>query len=192
MLLVANYMWLQATLTTADLAFALRRFCPARIQLDDDRWLSIARPRSVKLLADVGARFVTDAKLRWTVLGIDVPITVQEVEIFLKPRIDTDAAQAHQRLVFDLSLGDFDMKYVPQLIDGAIATKINGALAEAKIAWDFSKTLDFHFGMPKQLSPVDSVHLQARWADLKISDVAITLAASFTVDMPRTRPVIAA
>lgn len=183
-------MWLQATLTTADLALALRRFCPARIQLDEGRWLSVARPRSVKMLPDLGARFVTEAKLRWTVLGIDVPLTIQEAEIFLKPRIDTDGA--HQSLAFAISIGDFDLRYVPQFVDRGIASKINVALAEAKISWDFSKTLDFNFGMPKELSPVDSVHLQARWADLKISDVALTIATSLVVDVSRQRPIVVA
>jgi len=182
-------MWLQATLTTADLALALRRFCPARIQLDEGRWLSIARPHSVKLLPDLGARFVTEAKLRWSVLGIDVPITVNEAEIFLKPRIATEEGGTHQSLCFDLSIGEFDLKYVPSVFDAGIASKINDALKDANISWDFSKTLDFHFGMPEQLSPIDSVHLQARWADLKISDVALTIATTLTVDVSRKRPV---
>lgn len=143
----------------------------------------------MKLLAGFGARFITEAKIRWSVLGIDVPITVLEAEVFLKPHIEADPGEAHQRLLFDLSLGEFDVKFVPHVIEERIVSKINDALAEANVAWDFSKTLDFHFGMPEQLSPVDSMHLQARWADLKISDVALTLAASFTLDMQRTRPI---
>ena len=142
------------------------------------------------MLPDLGARFVTEAKLRWTVLGIDVPITVQEAEIFLKPRIDTEGAQ--RSLAFAISIGEFDMKYVPAFVDRGIASKINDALAEAKISWDFSKTLDFNFALPKQLSPVDSVRLQARWAELKISDVALTIATSLVVDVSRERPIVIA
>ncbi|MDP3275226.1 MAG: hypothetical protein Q8Q09_08535 [Deltaproteobacteria bacterium] len=184
-------MWLQATLTTADLALALHHFCPARIQLDEERWLSIARPHSVKLLPDLGARFVTEAKLRWSVLGIDVPVTVKEAEIFLIPRIAIEEGGTRQCLCFDFRIGELDLKYVPHLLDVGIASKINDALKEANISWDFSKTLDFHFAMPKQVSPIDSVHLQAHGADLKVSDVALTIATSLTLEVSRTRPVSA-
>lgn len=181
-------MWLQMTLTVADLDQAIRQLCPARIALDEGRWIDIAVPTTVELLEGRGARLVTEAKILWSVVGIDVPITVQTVEVFLEPSIAQKGDE--QRLVFALSIGDLDLKFIPSLIDGGIATKINRELAaNATLEWDFVTTLDWHFKLPKTLSPADSLHLQAKWGDLKIGSDAITMMASMNVDISREREV---
>ncbi|HEX7602740.1 MAG TPA: hypothetical protein VF316_14085 [Polyangiaceae bacterium] len=185
-------MWLQATFTTADLAHAFERICPAHVRIDEDRWIDIARPTTLELIDGIGVRLITEARIRWTVIGIDVPITVKEAEIFLVPRlVEVDG---HTVLELTPRLGDFDLKFVPHLVDEGIATRINEALVNERGAMqlDFAKMLDWMVPLPKALAPADSVHLQAKWAEFRIADDAITFAVSFGADVSRNREIRAA
>ncbi|CAN5267654.1 hypothetical protein BH09MYX1_BH09MYX1_53680 [soil metagenome] len=181
-------MWLQATFTTDDLNYAINQFCPAHVEIDEGRWIDIARPTSLKLIPNRGVRLVTEARLRWTVIGIDVPITILEAEIFFEPKLVM--REEKQVLTFGISVGDLDLKFVPHLLDKGIAATINAELStKAGIEWDFMKTLDFHIPLPKQLSPVDALHLHSKWAEIKVRSRAISLVVSFGAEISRTREI---
>lgn len=175
------------TLTVADLEQIIGQLCPARIALDEGRWIDIATPTTVEFVEGRGARLVTEAKIRWTVVGIDVPITVKGVEVFLEPKMVT--REEKQLLAFALSIAELDLKFVPSLLDKGIGNKINSELSAnaAALEWDFVRTLDWHFTLPKQLAPADSLHLQAKWGELKIGNDAMTIMASMDVDISRAR-----
>ena len=125
-------------------------------------------------------------------IGIDVPITVKEAEVFLVPRLVE--ADGHTVLEFTPRLGEFDLKFLPHLVDEGIASRINEAFVTERGAMqlDFAKTLDWMFPLPKALAPADSVHLHAKWAEFRIADGAMTFAVSFDADVSRTREIRAA
>ncbi len=182
-------MWMQATLSTEDLTRALESLCPARIDVDEGRWIDLARPRSVSLVPDRGLRAVFEARVRWNVIGIDVPLTVNEAELFLEPRIVPHGDGSV--LAFEIRVGELDLKFVPSLIDGTVADRINAALVEARssLVWDFRDTLDFSFTLPSKLSPAEGVRLRAKWAEVKVGAEALSLAVSFGLDVSRSRAV---
>jgi hypothetical protein len=182
-------MWMQATLSTEDLTRALESLCPARIDLADDRWIDLARPRSVTLIPDLGLRVLFEARVRWSLIGIDVPVTVNEVELLLAPKVVPKGDSSV--IAFEMQVGALDLKFVPAPIDGTVADRINAALVEARpsMVWDFRKTLDFTFELPAALSPAEKARLHAKWAEMKVTAEAVSLAVSFELDVARTRVV---
>lgn len=184
-------MWVQAAVTRDEFAQAFEDFCPAHVELDEGRWIDLARPSKVELLAERGIRVVSEARILWTVIGIDVPIKVNEAELFLAPKI-AERADGKQVLRFDVTVGALDLQYVPHLLDAGIAARINDALAVSPLEWDFMKTLDFSFALPAQVSPADGVRLHAKWGEVKVAEDAISLAVSFAADVSRKRSVRAA
>jgi len=183
-------MWIQAIVTRDEFARAFDDICPAHVEIDEGRWIDFARPHSVDLIPERGIRVRTEARVLWTVIGIDVPITVIEAELFFLPKIvDRDGVPI---LSFEVTVGELDLKFIPHLLDAGVATKMNDVLAKAGLEWDFMETLAWRFQLPKQLSPAESIHLHAKWAEVRITPEAVTLAVSFAADVSNVQSVVAA
>ncbi|MEO6418794.1 MAG: hypothetical protein ABIP39_05275, partial [Polyangiaceae bacterium] len=84
-------MWLEAILTESDIESLLKQLTPVRIDLgtgDDERYLHLGRPSSISLVPDrCAVRVMTRAKVRWSVSILSVPITLDALQMLLRPTI---------------------------------------------------------------------------------------------------------
>lgn len=189
-------MWLQATITLDDLVHYLRELLPLRIQLDEGgqgssstdegRVLDLAAPRHVTMVPGVGVEIETSAHIVWPVLGIHVPATVKSVRALFKPSI-VDLGAGESAIGFALEVDHLDLSLVPGIVESAIKDVLNAELARpGKLpAWNFSRTMNFRFDVPRKLGFKGSFTLAASWADLKVTDEGLTLAMSFVAGVER-------
>jgi len=176
-------MLLQATFGLDDLIDALQRFTPLELRLGDlegkDRTLFIERPERVTLVPERGLRIETTARLKWTVAGISVPVTVQAAQLLLIPEI----AQREGRdvLRFQLVLESADLKHVPAFLDAKVVDEVNEALQadDARPTWGFLDTLSFSVGLPARLVSARAFELNAYWGAMKITDAAVIFTVSY-------------
>src|SRR5437773_2423228 len=81
-------MWIEALLTREDLDRIFSELLPLTIDLGTDGdHLEFSDPGEVVLVPDQGVRLSCRAHLRWTMLGIPVPITIKAVAALLKPAL---------------------------------------------------------------------------------------------------------
>jgi hypothetical protein len=181
-------MWLQALFTPADLERILCEITPIQVALDErspDRYLWLDRPSHVETTADQGIRIVTTARLQWDVLGIAVPVTLDDMNLLLAPSIvRRDGKDA---LAFSARVERVDLPVIPGFLEGSIVLSINEALASerAQLLWHFMDTLDFHFRLPDAIEPPRQLHLYARWGALRMSAEGVAVAASFSLNAER-------
>jgi len=184
-------MWLEAVLTARDIAGAFTQMTPLRIALgregDVDRYLFLGQPRDVELIPDVGVRFETRAKLRWSLAQVRVPLTLRRVGVRLTPKIVHRDGQ--DSLVFGVELEELDVSLIPAFVDRSILGLVNGALAQpgAEMKWAFMETLDFNFGLPEALQPARKLALRARWGEVRVTKEALVLAVSFATSVEKEK-----
>jgi hypothetical protein len=182
-------MWLQAVLTREDIARAFSQITPLRVALgkegDVDRYLFLGHPKNVELLPDVGVRFETRAKLRWSLAHVRVPITFKRVGVLLRPKVVH--RDYRDVLVFGVELSDLDVAILPSIIDKGLLGLVNAQLArpEHEVAWKFMDTLDFHFDLPEVMQPARRGEVRAQWGEVRIYEEALVLAVSFTTAVER-------
>ncbi|WP_394823344.1 hypothetical protein [Pendulispora albinea] len=184
-------MWLEAILSRDDLAAVVEQLVPVKIRFgtdsteseatngddDDERYLVLHDPTEVTLIPDVGLRVVCKASVRWPVLRIRVPVSVKSLTAILSPEVQRE--DGHDALVFRLAIEHADLAGVPSVIDTRITDKINAALAEKRIAWNFAKTLSHTFGLPAVLEDVSGFELAVLGGQVKITADALALAVAF-------------
>lgn len=188
-------MWLQATITLDDLTHYLNELLPLKIQLDDGddsqgggRVLDLAAPEHVRMVPSVGVEIETSARIVWPVLGIHVPAVVRTVRAIFKPSV-TAIEGGDSSLGFDLHIEHLDLTLVPGIVEGAIKDVLNADLARPGRlpSWNFTRQMDFRFGVPRQLGFEGEFRLAASWAELKITEDGFTLAMSFIAGVDRGR-----
>jgi hypothetical protein len=175
-------MFAQLVFNAQDFHNALMQITPLRVRLDkhnDDRYLQLARPREVTLVAGAGVRIVTQAQLQWDVIGIRVPITLRQGSVLLLPSVETvDDSEA---LVFAARVEEADLSAVPAFVEGGIVARVNEALArpEARFAWPFMRKLDFRFALPKTVEPERELNLFAKKGAVHITDDLLTVSVGW-------------
>jgi hypothetical protein len=177
-------MWLQALFTAGDLLRALTQMTPARVSLDKtdpDRFIWVSKPESLRLAANGSIVIEARAQIRWDVLGLSVPVTLKKVELSLRPAVDVIDGQ--QALLFRVQVEQGDLSGVPAFVEKTLLGRVNEALraADAKLAWRFLQTLDFHFPIAA-LEPVRTVSLYARSAVVDVSSNGLMLTVAWGAD----------
>lgn len=176
-------MWLQAIITADDLMHAFAELTPTRIQLDDEdpaRAFELDPPSEVRFREGEGAVVHTSARLSWDVIGIKVPITLRSVQVLLMPSIEQDA-DGNDLLALQARIEDLDLTALPGFLDAKLKDRINAALERPSsfVRWRFIRTLDFHFHLPRAVTPERDLHLAARWGATRVSEQGFVMAASF-------------
>lgn len=174
-------MWAEAIITSRDCEDFVRSMMPFELALDDRgrQTLSLEHPSRVALVADKGILIETPARLCWTVADTEVPLSLRTAEVLLAPMVAARAGR--DVLVLTPRIVRADFVSLPDGIDATITARLNDALAKspARLVWDFSKTLDFHFKLPSTLRPPRQIDLAAKWARVRVTDEALVLALSF-------------
>jgi hypothetical protein len=177
-------MQITARLDEATIIRLMNELFPLTIALDDssdERWLEIAAPQHVELVAAVGLRVRTTGRLRWTLAGMSVPVTLNVVQLLLRPEIGGD--ERGGMLVLHPELEELDLKNIPSMIDQPIQNAINQRLdAEAhRLAWHFGESLGLTVPLPPEISPPHTLHIQAPHAAVVVDSDALRL--SIDVDL---------
>jgi len=176
-------MWVEAILSKDNVISLVGQFLPMSIHLgenpDDGHYLELFEPRQVSLVEDLGLRMTCGATIRWPILGIDLPVTVESVTLLLCPSIPS--ASGRDELDFRLTVEGIDFAWVPATVDDRIADKINLELAKkhALLSWRFGETLSHVFKMPPFLPPLTAVALKVAWGQVRVTSEAVVIAVSF-------------
>jgi hypothetical protein len=184
-------MHIQARLDEATLRQLLDQLLPVTILLDDEgqnggRSISIEPATTVDFVKGEGLRLVAGGRIRWTAAGLPVDATLHSAHVMLRPLV---AADKHGgRLVFRPSLEEADLKNVPALVDRGVTALVNRQLESRgdQIAWDFGRTLAFSVPMPPALSGVESLQLSVRNGQVEVSDHAIELSLTLSIQFTHT------
>jgi hypothetical protein len=172
-------MWLEAVLSREDLEHVLHELTPTTIELREDGDLSLEAPTRVTLVPGCGLEVVCRARLRWVVLGLHVPVTIESATILLEPVLRRVSGK-RDALAFRLTLRALDVSGVPAMLEGSVVDRVNDELAlpGAELVWDFSESLSHRFALPGVLKPARSLDLEVAWGDLRITEDAVVLAIS--------------
>jgi hypothetical protein len=171
--------WFEAILPLQDLDQALRDFAPTTIALREDGELCLGAPTSVTLVPGRGLRVVSPAKLRWVVLGLHVPVTIESATVLLEPAVRRVPGQG-DALAFHLQLEALSVAAIPAMVESAVVDRINAELAHrhAELVWEFSRALSQCFELPAILEPARGLDLKVAWGDLRITADAVVFAIS--------------
>jgi len=176
-------MWVEAILSKDNVSSLVGQFLPMSIHLgenpDDGHYLELFEPRQVSLVEDLGLRMTCGATIRWPILGIDLPVTVESVTLLLCPSIPSSSGR--DELDFRLTVEGIDFAWAPATVDDRIADKINLELAKkhALLSWRFGETLSHVFKMPPFLPPLTAVDLKVAWGQVRVTSEAVVIAVSF-------------
>jgi hypothetical protein len=181
-------MHLKAVLPRPDLAALLDQFLPLKVLLgapgEEDRTLLVRDPRGLTFVPERGVSLSCSADIRWSVLGISVPIHVRELSILLTPRI---AQRTGPTLVFELSIEYADLAGVPALVDAHLVERLNQALAERQVelSWEFAKTLTHAFALPALLANLRSFNLGVGESSVEVVPEGLVLEVELTTSVTR-------
>lgn len=171
-------MQLTAVLPRTDLDALLNDLLPLKVLLGrerDDRWLTLRDPSAVNFVAGHGIVLSCKADIRWSVLGMPLPIHLRALTVVFVPRIgQRDGLPA---LVFDLALDYVDLAGVPAVVDSHLVERINQALAERQVelAWGLGKTLTHAFELPTMLESARSFNLGVGQSSVEVLADALRL-----------------
>ena len=179
-------MRVEAILSVADLMALAAQFMPFSVELGGEGSLVVTDPSDLTLLAGNGVRVVCKAKLKWPVLGIVVPVTVQSLALVVQPEIakTTDG----EALLLKLEVEHADLAGVPTFVDKRITEKVNAALAEkhVELAWNFAGTLNHAFALPKSLAPLEAFALSVIGARVVVTAEAMGFSVAFQSSVTRS------
>jgi hypothetical protein len=172
-------MWLEAVVSQDDIEHVLQELTPTTIELREDGDLSLEAPTRVALVPGCGLEVVCRAHLRWVVLGLHVPVTIESATVLLEPVLRRMPGKG-DALAFRLTLKALDVSGVPAMLEGSAVDRVNAELARpgAELVWDFSETLSHRFALPDVLKPARSLDLEVAWGDVRITEDAFVLAIS--------------
>jgi hypothetical protein len=181
-------MWIEAIVARDDLLTVLKELLPLKIHFDDDpatdRWLHLGKLSGMRMVSERGVCISCPAKLAWSVAGLMVPVEISSLDVLLRPEIVRKSQG--DMLAFRLEIEAADIKGLPAFIDESVVHAVNGALASKDLLWNFRQTLSHRFAMSKRLEPIDSADFVANWGKCRITDEALVLAVSFTLDFLRS------
>jgi hypothetical protein len=175
-------MWIEAILSHDDLATLVAQLLPLDLRLgeaDGDPELRLSDLAKVELIENQGLRVECRAAIRWSVLGIDVPITVDSLALKLIPSVVKRSGR--DALAFKIQLGELDIAWMPAAIDATIRERVNRELREKQrqLTWSFSQTLSHVFRLPEAVRPIDAIELEVAWGKVRVTSEALVMAVSF-------------
>ena len=180
-------MWVEAILMKEDLSKLVGQFLPVAIRLGDanEGELSLTDPSDVSLVAGEGLRVVCKAKVRWPVLGIDVPVTLHSLTILLRP--EPVRREHGDAVVFKLEIEHADLAGVPSIIDDRITEYVNKELdaKHVELTWEVANTLAASFELPDALVPLDALKLSVAGVRVKVTTEALGIAVLFDYSVTR-------
>jgi hypothetical protein len=174
-----DVMQVDAVLTKDDLPELLGQFAPLTIRLGKHGQLIVSDPRDITLIPGAGARVCCKGKLNWTVLGLDVPVTLNSLILILRPEILDD--ERGNALVFKVEIEHIDLAGVPEVLDDGITDKVNRELAanHVELSWNYVRTLSHTFKLPESLEPLESLDLRAAGGRVLVTAEAIRFSVPF-------------
>ena len=173
-------MWTEIVLSREDLTRLLTQAFPLTIRLGDaesDNSLALSELGDVRLVPERGLRIECKARVRWPVLGIELPVALNALTLMLIPSIGQ--GPHGDTLVFRIAIEHADFTAVPDIIDQRITQAINTKLESAELCWDPSKSLTLSAQLPELLEELDAFAMRPRWAKVRVTDEAVVYAASF-------------
>jgi len=175
-------MWTEIVLSREDLTRLLTQAFPLTIRLGDaesDNSLALSELGDVRLVPDLGLRIECKARVRWPVLGIELPVALNALTLMLVPSVGKGAHG--DTLVFRIAIEHADFTAIPDIIDQRITKAINAKLEskDAELCWDLSKTLTLSAQLPELLEELDVFAMRPKWAKVRVTDEAVVYAASF-------------
>jgi hypothetical protein len=181
-------MWTEIIIPREDLARLLGEALPLTIRLGDsesDNLLALDQLGEVRLVPDLGLRVECKARVRWPVLGIQLPVALNALTLLLIPTIGQGPHGT--TLVFRISVEHADFTAVPDVIDQRITAAINARLEgkDAELSWDLARALTLSAPLPPLLEDLAAFALRPRWAKVRITDEAVVYAASFNTALVR-------
>lgn len=175
-------MWTEILLSRNDLARLLAQAFPLTIRLGDaesDNSLALSDLGDVRLVPDLGLRVECKARVRWPVLGIELPVALNALTLMLVPSVGR--GPHGDTLVFRIAIEHADFTAVPDIIDQRITKAINAKLEskDAELCWDLSRSLTLSAQLPELLEDLDAFAMRPKWAKLRVTEEAVVYAASF-------------
>ncbi len=179
-------MWLEAILTKSDLQQIFEQFAPLTVSLGDSGELTLDTPSDVTLHPDTGVRVVCSARLRWSVLGMHVPVTIHSLVAHITPAIE-HGSSGEEALIFKLSLEHADIAAIPAIFDAHVTARVNNELLKkhVELAWHFRDLLDHVFALPPTLASAAALRLRVKASLVKTTSDALGFAVNFEVDVRR-------
>jgi hypothetical protein len=180
-------MWLQAAFSREDVVLLAEQLFPIHLAVEDGdkdgRHVYLARPRILEMVVDKGLRVQMRARVRWPVLGIDVPIDVPNVTALFTVQM----AQLDGEAVFSLvpEIEALDVTHIPDFVAHGLMGSINAAIAKdhAALTWRFTRTLDFRIPIPEADARARRLHLAAKWGDVRVTADGVTVVATLTAEV---------
>ena len=168
-------MWIEAILSNTEVTTLVDELLPLTIALGHGE-IHLHDPIETSLVADAGIRVVCKARVKWPIVGVDVPVVMHSLAVMLEPRI---AERPDGRaFVLGLHLDHADVAGIPTIVDDEITRAVNRELEEKRVelAWTFGKTLGRAVPLPAMLAEVDALELAAPDAKVKVTNEALGLA----------------
>lgn len=170
-----------------------RQLVPLEVDLSNTahgrRVVSIHRVSRVELVPEVGIRLVLGVDVDFTVFGFTVPAKVDDLSLLI--RLSTD----DRKLDFRFEIERADVRHVPELVEGALARRLNEALAEeASVpSFRFGELVQRRVALPAWLVPLRDVVLGDSGGHLVIEGQTLTFLVGASVRaQPRAAPKVAA
>jgi|HubBroStandDraft_1064217.scaffolds.fasta_scaffold32438_3 hypothetical protein len=159
---------------------------PLTIRLGGDDHLTLDGPLVVALDPKTGVSVACVAKVRWSVLGLHVPVTVRSLAVRLVPVVQRDE-KGIEALVFKLVLDGADIAAVPGIVVDKIAERVNEELAKhhIELAWNFHDLLDRVFALPSSIETVTAIGMRVTAAAVRITNGALSFAVRLDVAVKR-------
>ena len=175
-------MWIEAILSHDDLATLVAQLLPLDLRLgeaDGDPELRLSDLAKVELIENQGLRVECRAAIRWSVLGVDVPITVDSLAVMLIPSVVKRSGR--DALAFRVRIADLDLAWIPAALDVTIRERVNRELKEKQrqLTWNFSQALSHVFALPGAVRPIDAIELEVAWGKVRVTNEALVMAVSF-------------
>ena len=184
-------MRLEATLARDTLIRVIRQTLPLRIDLGSgatpNRYLLLADPTEVDLVAASGLRLACRAEVRWPVLGLlDIPVHARSLSVLLRPALSQRGAM--RLLVFRLQIERSDIAGLPAGVEEKLRVWVNRALDEhdVELAWNLHNTFDRAIGLPALLTSLTSLDLALTDASVEVTSDAFKLQIALDPNISRT------
>ena len=179
-------MQIEATLTRSDIKALFERLAPLTIRLGGNDELTLDGPLKVKFDPSSGVRFFCRAKVRWSVLGLHVPVTVRAVGALVVPVLER-TIKGTEVLALKLALSGADIAVLPDALDAKLTERINAELVKNRVraAWDFRALLDHAFALPDRVETAAAIGLNVRRAAVRMTTEALSLTVHLDTSVTR-------
>lgn len=170
-------MWLEAVLTEDDVRAVARQFSPLEIRLGTDGRLALSRPLSVSLVPGRGVEVVCNGQLDWPVLGMHVPVAMEKLTAMVVPALAPSGRDGEHALVLRLAIERAGVSHLG-FVDERITALLNDELARhhTELTWNFARVLTHTFSLPASLLSAETVSLEVRSGEIKVTRKGMALA----------------